>query len=312
MTEEFIIENITQEQSQSPEAMGTKEKFWFNHTSLGRCLFKYTRENTGEDWAEKIAAELCQMLELPHAKCEFANCNGKRGIITPTILVERSQLVHGNELLAGKIPTYSARDSKNKFHMSKHTLERALNIIDNDEINLPLNWQVINGVTKAVEVFVGYLLLDSWIGNTDRHHENWAVVECVENREQELVLNKYLAPTYDHGSSLGRNEPDAKKQARLESKDKQFNVEAYASKAFSAFYYKETDKRPLTTLDAFIKAANLYPGAASIWVSKLKNIKDEDINKLLNRIPKSLISSISIEFVEGILHINKNKLISLL
>lgn len=312
MTKEFIIEEITQEESQAPEVMGTKEKFWFNHVNLGHCLFKYTRANTGEDWAEKIAAELCQMLELPHAKYEFANCNGKRGIITPTILVERSELVHGNEMLSGKIPNYSANDSKNNFHMSKHTLERVLDIVDNGEINLPLNWQVINGITKAVEVFVGYLLLDSWIGNTDRHHENWAIIQCLEKRGQELLSIKYLAPTYDHGSSLGRNEPDVKKQSRLQSKDRQFDVESYVRKAFSAFYHKEGDKRPLTTLDAFGKAANLYPNAASIWVSRLKNIMDEDIGRLLNCIPKSLISSISVEFVEKILHINKNRLIDLL
>lgn len=312
MTEEFIIETVTWEQPQSPEFMGTKEKFWFNHNSLGHCLFKYTRENTGEDWAEKIAAELCQMLELPHAKCEFATCNNKRGIITPTILVEGSELVHGNELLVGKIPSYSAKDSKNKFHMSKHTLERVLEVIDNPEINLPLDWQVIDGINKAVEVFVGYLMLDALIGNTDRHHENWAVVECVEDKGQEVKLIKYLAPTYDHGSSLGRNEPDDKKRARLESKDKQFNVEAYASKAISAFYYKEGDRRPLSTIDAFVKVANLYPKAASIWLNRLKNIKDEDISGLLNRIPKSLISSISIEFVEKVLYINRNKLTVLL
>lgn len=309
---EFTIETIIWEQPRADEFMGTKKKFWFNHLSLGRCLFKYTRENTGEDWAEKIAAELCQILGLPHAKCEFATCNNKRGIITPTILIEGSELVHGNELLVGEVPGYSAKDSKNKFRMSKHTLERVLGIIDNPEVNLPLDWQAINGITKAIEVFVGYLMLDALIGNTDRHHENWAVVQRVEDRNQSGISIKYLSPTYDHGSSLGRNEPDEKKQARLESKDKLFGVEAYASKAISAFYYKEGDKKPLSTLDAFINVISLYPKASSIWLGKLKNIKDEDINKLLNRIPKSLISSISIEFVERILQTNKNKLVGLL
>ena len=54
------------------ETLGSKYKFWFQHQELGRCLYKQARQNLGEDWAEKVASELCELLGLPHAIYELA------------------------------------------------------------------------------------------------------------------------------------------------------------------------------------------------------------------------------------------------
>lgn len=58
------------------EPMGTKRKFWLLHDDGRRCLFKYARVNsgitTGEDWAEKIAAELATLISIPAALVELA------------------------------------------------------------------------------------------------------------------------------------------------------------------------------------------------------------------------------------------------
>jgi hypothetical protein len=45
---------LTQEQmgQAQEEIMGTRAKFWFDHPQLGRCLFKYIRPGTGEDWSD--------------------------------------------------------------------------------------------------------------------------------------------------------------------------------------------------------------------------------------------------------------------
>ena len=47
------------------EPLGTKRKFWYRDASR-RMLFKAEERGTGEDWAEKIASELCGLLGLPH------------------------------------------------------------------------------------------------------------------------------------------------------------------------------------------------------------------------------------------------------
>ncbi|MEN9566051.1 MAG: hypothetical protein RLZZ69_1247 [Cyanobacteriota bacterium] len=64
MSEKFPIFEISPEAPEESEAMGTKEKFWFHHEQLGLCLYKKARQNTGEDWAEKIAAELCKLINI--------------------------------------------------------------------------------------------------------------------------------------------------------------------------------------------------------------------------------------------------------
>ena len=67
MSLQFPIVFVRQKDSQlsQDETMGTKSKFWFKHPELGRCLYKQIRPNTGEDWAEKIASELSELLGLP-------------------------------------------------------------------------------------------------------------------------------------------------------------------------------------------------------------------------------------------------------
>jgi len=52
----------------------------------------------------------------------------------------------------------------------QHTIDIVLRVIKADYVNIPIGWTAPSGIQKAVEVFVGYLLLDAWIGNGERHH----------------------------------------------------------------------------------------------------------------------------------------------
>jgi hypothetical protein len=51
MLAKFQVIQITQEayELSHDERMGSKSKFWFEDPTLGRCLYKYTRPQTGED-----------------------------------------------------------------------------------------------------------------------------------------------------------------------------------------------------------------------------------------------------------------------
>lgn len=72
MADKFPIIEVPFDAPEIIEDLGTKEKFWFRHPNLDSCLFKKTRPNTGEDWAEKIAAQLSDLLGLPHTDYELA------------------------------------------------------------------------------------------------------------------------------------------------------------------------------------------------------------------------------------------------
>ncbi len=115
---------------------------------------------------------MCELLGLPHADYELAQTwKGSRGVVSPNFLdIEGGEkLVNGNELLVPIVPNYNAFTT---YKASQHTIDVVLRAIEKEYINLPLGWTAPVGIQTAVELFVGYLLLDAWIGNGDRHHEN--------------------------------------------------------------------------------------------------------------------------------------------
>jgi hypothetical protein len=303
VTEKFQIFVVDPDVYDRQESLGTKEKFWFSHEQLGRCLYKKSRSNiAGEDWSEKIAAELCRLLKLPHAEYELATCNGEYGIISRSFLPENGNLILGNEILVEIYPDYP-EDTRD---LSQHTVDIIFSTfnwleIKYSKIFLPLDCEPLENISKVQHTFIGYLLLDTWIGNSDRHHENWGFVEL----EQKL----YLAPTYDHASSLGRNESDKKREARLRTRDKGYSVGAYADKCQSYLYANIGTRQRITTFQAFCEAAKLYPQAADIWLECLNNISVDDIRRLFNCIPEHRISPVAIEFAYKILIHNRDRLL---
>jgi len=134
---------------------------------------------------------------LPHAEVNLAVADNRVGIISPTFLKAGDHLVHGNELLLQLDDSYPLSE---RYHMRQQTLDAVFGAFDKLEVTAAMSCRALS--FSAAEVFCGYLVLDAWIGNTDRHHENWAVIA----RGQERIL----APTYDHASSLGRNESETK------------------------------------------------------------------------------------------------------
>lgn len=296
MANEFsvIFVSKTAYELSKKEDIGSKTKFWFEDEKLGWCLYKQSKQNLGEDWAEKVAAELSELLGLPHAFYKLAETwEGNHGVISPSFLPEKSILVHGNELLSTIVPDYNTLAT---YGATQHTIDNVRKVFLRYEVDLPLNWTALKGINKAVDVFIGYLLLDAWIGNGDRHHQNWGFVQQISGQ-----LN--LAPTYDHASCLGRELSDEKRH--------RCDVKAYTNKCYSAFYNQESDKKTLKNCALFQKVADDYPQSAQRWLEVLADISTEKIREIFERIPNSRISPIAAEFAQKILTINKNKLLEL-
>lgn len=308
----FEIYDISDIDPVATEPMGSKEKFWVHHPSLGMCLFKIARADTGEDWAEKVAAHLADRLGLPHARYELAHWHETRGVISPTFLASGSAYVPGNEILGRAITGYPSTKSGSKIHyrVPQHTVRTVLSVIEIGPVEPPIGWQPFNRVTKPAEVLVGYLLLDAWIGHTDRHDENWGFVLRAQETNDEPTFTWHLAPTFDHASSLGRNEPDDRKAERLSTKDEGFSIRKYTlEKCKSALYAEEDDRRPLTPIQAFEEAAQHCPEAALAWVDRLGDIRPEETLDLLHRVPRERMSPVSVEFAQQMLMISREALL---
>ncbi len=299
----FNIYDISVVEPIQDEQMGTKRKFWFEIEG-SRFWFKFGRDNTGDNWAEKVASELCELIGLPHAEYELAVWRKAKGVVSPTFVPVGAQLRPGNELLARIMRGY---EIKKYYKQRKHTLRLVMTVMENKEIKLPIDWSGLDGIHSAADVFVGYLMLDAWIANQDRHHENWAHIVVPEDGTRSV----HLAPSYDHASSFGSNETDANRKSRLTTRDTGRSMEKYVERARSAFYLTPNSSKPLSTIDAFQKAANRRPEAARLWLKQLEGISSSDTRSIFERIPKTEITEVGIEFTQRILGLNSERLLKL-
>lgn len=299
----YEIFSVPRDAAEATEQMGTKEKFWFSHPELGTCLYKRAREGSGEDWSEKVASEIAELLGLPHARYELAEWGSQPGVITPALTTNTETLIHGNELLAAFSHGYPAPGDGPRFRNAQHTVERVIRVIRESPAAPPPNHPLPPRVTTAAQVFTGYLLFDALIGNTDRHHENWALMGRRPHQPT-------LAPTFDHASSLGRNELDEKRAERLATRDQGNTVEAYAGRCTSALYREPSDRKPLKTLEAFWYAAAPEPEAADAWLDRLARTGEAAFREVLARVPPERISEVAREFAARILIHNRSRLLA--
>lgn len=302
----FVVYTVPDDAPATTEQMGTKPKFWFAREGE-MWLFKATRSEQGEHWAEVVSAGLAELLGLPHAHYELARWRNKNGALTPGVVTRRFtaegfNLVHGNELLAERDPNYPPEGARH-VRTKEHTIDAVWGALSAEGVGLPIGWASPGGIDRPTDVFGGYLLFDAWIGNTDRHHENWAVVVDLARGQSSL------APTFDHASSLGAHEQDDQRVRRLESRDPAFRVEGYVQRADarSALFRQVGDRRPLLLIDAFrawSERAHCDP-----WLRQLGSIRDEQIKELIDRVPESEMSGPAKAFARAILSANKERIL---
>jgi len=299
MTDFYPVIKIPDGAPELLEQQGTKTKYWLHKEDEGRFLFKIGRANTGENWAEKVACELCSLFGLPHAHYDLSVWKEDKGVRTETFIPKHGRLIMGNELLAEIHNTYPEQQ---RYKAQDHTLGRIFGLLSRKEILLPLNWeQPSKDIENAVDVFIGYLLLDAWIANQDRHHENWGVIQYRNGI--------YLAPTYDHAASMGQNEGDGKREELLTTNDQGRSINRYILKARSAIYLSKSERKPSLTIDVFREFAKKRPKSAYFWLQRLNDISLDQCQNIFNKMPPSEISEVAVKFAMKLLELNKNRLL---
>lgn len=303
---EYPIIDISDQDIDNFEQMGTKSKFWYRDSLTDeKFLFKSIHtedrqgnpiERKGENWAEKIACELAEVLGIPHAQYDLAEHESKKGIRTKKFTVAGDNMVFGNELIEhvgrGNNPSLE-RGQKSQ------TVNRVVIILDKLIKHPPSEWVVTETIKTALDVFIGYLMLDVLISNQDRHNENWAMIINGNRRS--------LAPSFDHAASLGRNESIAEMRERLTSTDKGRQILTYVSKSKSHFYHK--NKR-LKTLEAFELFGLRSNKAALAWLKRLEDLKPEEMQSIINRVPDLIMGTTEKEFCTSLLLANKDRILN--
>ena len=279
--------------------MGSKTKFWYRPSvsQEGEAaanddlwLFKYPQQRTGQHWAEKIAAEVAAILRIYHARVELAEYRGDRGSVTQSFSRSGRSLYHGNQVLERVVHGY---ETEKRFRQSNHTLRNIFKAMD-DIFLKP------ETARSAKTLLAGYILLDAVVGNTDRHHENWGVL-------RKRIGNKWMwfvAPSFDHASSLGRELLDERRDRIL----RENKVSIYAERARGAVYWSEEDRRGLSPLELVRRGTDCYPDLFAAPLSKLKRMKQDSLVDLIERVPQCWMTPTSRAFVCALMCYNLQEL----
>jgi len=144
------------------------------------------RKYPHEFWSEILACQLGAEMGVPVPRTHLGIFEGAPGSLAETILASDEELVEAADIMAELDPEYERMGRG-----ERQTVELAKKAIDS-----------FCGTTggAALEAFHRMLVFDAWIGNQDRHHENWGFVQGADG-------NRRLSDIFDNGSSLLRELP---------------------------------------------------------------------------------------------------------
>lgn len=302
-TDEFEVVDVSDWPLAPVEPAGRKQnKRWLRADDDVLWLFKEVTLQQlpngdtwikGENWAEKVVAEVGALLGLPVASVELATREGAIGSISRDLTHDKSQdstgvarkstLAMGNELLGGFIDGYEA----SKFHLvADYTIENVFTAFDSAHVAAPL------GADQAIGAngwFAGYLLLDALVANTDRHHQNWGVL--VDG------ARLTLAPSFDHASSLGFQLSDAGRGTELAQ-----GIEKFAGRGRS----RHAPGEP--TFVELAASAALLSGTVLHWRHVLETTSPQEAMAVVDRIPAASMSQGARTFVQALIDVNWRRL----
>jgi len=241
----------------------------------------------GDDWAERVSFELATLLEIPAASSELAVVSTSdtvpvEGSISRDVRPRDWSRSSGAALIDEIDPTFDTRTCQgHRLDNIETALDGVLGPMDTAYVDWP-----------AFDVFAGYLMFDAWIANTDRHAENWAVLQSPQN---EL----YLAPSYDHGSALGAGMREENFLAALAE-----GVGKWAGKGEAGRFAGYRDRTLVQLANDAMSRTNT--AARVHWKQSIADVSLRACNDAIAATPR--MSDAARMFVLGVLTVNKERL----
>jgi hypothetical protein len=283
----FSILNVDPDSLVGDEQLGSKNKFWFSRDDQ-LWLFKFARNRTGEDWAEKASAEIASHIKVIAARVELASYLGHRGSASLSFVGVDESLVHGNEILAGQIFGY---DRQKKLKQSDHTFDNIVAAVA----------KLVDGAEwyhEVVKDIARYMVLDALICNTDRHHENWGFLTTYKTNDAGAVTMEFsMAPSFDHASSLGRELLPERAGEILAAN----GVAAYARRGHGGIYWQNTDPRGANPLHLVELGVAKFPAYFRDALADVAATPLRDLVALVDEVPNAVIAEPSRRFAKALL-----------
>lgn len=299
--EPFPVVDVSNWEVVDIETSGAEEKYWLAKPDDDqRWLFKSVTIKEGivhgEDWAEKAVAHLATLLGIPCARIEMATRDNVPGCIGADLRPKPYQLQPGRVLLEEReAPRYVHRMGKSHPGHSAENIEAALaGVRPPPDCELPFS-------ATAFDVFAGFLLLDAWVANMDRHDHNWAVLSPATASGDPMRL----CGSYDHGNSLGFNVTDDKRRGRLRDVA---SLERWCQRGMAQRFDCRPDGSLLSLVELAVQALDLAsPEARTYWPQQLRDVPDDQVSGILARVPR--MSDAARRFALNVLSINRRRIL---
>lgn len=257
----------------SPYGSGASEKHWLlNVDSKKRGIFKFPKTKddntiTGEYWAEKLAAEIAVILGLESARVDIGTFNNRKGSMSYMLLDDNEELIEGIQYISKYYPNYDGDKFEDLQAQTVYSIQMIMHSL-NDFVDLK-------------NQFLKIPMFDCLIGNSDRHHSNWAVIKSLDTGELRI------SPVYDNGSSLCCYVNPEKTSAIL-SNSQQF--EALVNGKSKSLIGWESSKRP-RHFDLYKNIVENFFIESEKFILKLENnLTDTSIDDLLKNFEEDIIN----------------------
>jgi hypothetical protein len=294
---QFEVWDVSDWEIFSDETEGVEEKWWLTDPATDDLwLFKPPvvkfRFQQGEDWAERVSTELARLISVPCADVELAHREGRRGSMSRSLKPRGWDIQPGQLLLAEFDPGYVSKAEGRPGH----SLARISAALHNAHVDPPLGGPDGFG---AFDVFAGYMVLDAWIANRDRHDDNWSILIPPPGDA------KYrLCGSYDQSSSLGYNVNSRQCTRLLGEPD---GVSRWARKG-TAHRFEHGQQKPPTLVEHAVNALLMCePPVRRFWIDSLRCVTHDTMDDLLNSVPG--LSELCRTFASELLRINHERLL---
>jgi hypothetical protein len=175
-------------------------------------------------------------------------------------------------------------------------------ILESPERRLPLHHvqdclrNLYDNHRELIQSYVDMVVFDAFIGNMDRHHENWGI--CVTEKfrkatlqpslfnDQDLSNEIYLTPLFDHGSSLLFELSEKKLSQMLTDPDR---IVRYNNKPYGFILTKEGKRG--NVFDILQSYSQLSPEWDEIVKKSVRRIVDTEFSayeEVIRRMPTEI------------------------
>lgn len=277
---------------------------YYFKTSLKREMKDYKHEF----WSEIIASEIGELFGFDMLKYDIAFNRGQIGCLSKSMVTQgKNTLNEGIKYLTGYDTTYNPEDKDSKKQYTFQLICETLNY-----------YRVGHYIDKIIEI----IILDSLIGNSDRHQENWGIIteykdvikmlEEIANKEKKgfseslfsflgitskaksdsksklinelkLTMPGQFSQIYDSGSCLGREIEDDKMRKMMRD---EVMLNAYINRGDSEIHW---DGKKISHFELIKKVNILYPEAVKRIITRVKQrFKENEVKLCIENIDSEL------------------------